>query len=252
MAKFIGIPGEFLEERSIKGRLNGIIALFGVTCISMFVLGYLTALRSPWIILVAVVVVVVAGKAIDRLSEKQLRRIKADEAGASGERDIIPALKHLPDTYTVVCDLAFADSYGNIDHLVIGPTGVFAVDVKNWVGTVSSDGKGELLHNGNAIYKPHVRYFTRRVMDLKERLKALTKLDPYIQCLFVFPHTRIDANWGTTGAVHCIHAEQIVSYITKGRGGNPTPGAEIPRLVSAAEALKKLVDRSSDEPRSQT
>lgn len=192
---------------------------------------------------------VIAAKAIDWLSDKQLRRIRADETGASGERDIIPALKHLPDTYTVVCDLAFADSYGNIDHLVIGPTGVFAIDVKNWRGTVSNDGNGELLYNGRPTDKPHVRHFTRRVMALKERLKALTKLDPYIQCLFVFPHTRIDANWGTTGAVHCIRADQIVSYITEGRGGKPISNSEIARLVSAAQALKKLVGKHIVERR---
>ena len=142
MARFVGISGEFLEERAIKRRMTAIIALFSFTCLCVFVSGYLTALRNPWWGLVAVIAFVIAAKAIDWLSDKQLRRIRADETGASGERDIIPALKHLPNTYTVVCDLAFADSYGNIDHLVIGPTGVFAIDVKNWRGTVSNDGNG--------------------------------------------------------------------------------------------------------------
>jgi hypothetical protein len=178
---------------------------------------------------------------IGRMMDKQIRLARTEEDGAAGEREIIPYLKKLPDTYTVVSDLDFADSYGNIDHLVIGPTGIFSIDVKNWKGTVSSDGKGELLQNGRPTDKPHVRPFTARTMDLKDRLKVLTRLDPFIQCVFVFPHTHLNANWGTTGYVHCIHADQIEDYITKGKGSKPIAPADIPRLVAAAKALKETI-----------
>ena len=133
----------------------------------------------------------------------------------------------------------FADSYGNIDRLVIGPTGVFSIDVKDWNGTVASDGRGELLLNGKPTDKPQVRYFTRRTMDLKDRIKALSRLEPYVQCVFAFLHTHVDAKWGTTGAVHCIRAEQIVDYVTKHRANNPLPPADLARLVSAAKSLKE-------------
>jgi hypothetical protein len=82
-------------------------------------------------------------------------------------------------------------------------------------------------------------------MDLKDRLRALTKLDPYIQCLFVFPHTRVDANWGTTGSVHCIRMEQVTAYIAKGRGGKPLAAEDVNRIVSAAKALRELGQRST-------
>lgn len=179
--------------------------------------------------------------------EKQIRLARTDETGASGEREIIDYLKGLPDTFTIVSDLDFADSYGNIDHLVIGPTGAYAIDVKNWKGTVTSDGKGELLLNGRPTDKPQVRYFTRRTMELKERLNALTRLDPYIRALFVFPRTHIQAKWGTTGAVHCIHADQLVEYIQNGKGTQCLSAEAIPRLVAAAEALQRLAP-SAEKP----
>ena len=113
--------------------------------------------------------------------------------------------------------------------------------VKNWRGTVTADGKGELLQNGKPTDKALVRTFTRRVMDLKERLKALTKLDPYIQCVFVFTHTQVEANWGTTGAVHCICIEKVVDYINKYRCSKPLPATDILRLVAAAKALKESI-----------
>ena len=35
-------------------------------------------------------------------------------------------------------------------------------------------------------------------------------------CVFAFLRTRVDANWGTTRAVHCIRAEQISDDVTNG------------------------------------
>lgn len=251
MAKFIGQAGGFLKDRAIGRRLNYLMVLFILMAGVFFVIGFAAGRKSLWLSFAAVVLVLPSFKIFERLMERQLRLAQSDEHGADGEWEIQRLLARLPDTFTVVCDLDFADSYGNIDQLVIGPTGVFALDAKNWRGVVSSDGKGELLFNGRPTDKPHVRNFTRRVMDLKDRLKALTKLDPYVQCVFVFLHTRVEANWGTTGAVHCIRAEQVVEYITNGRGGKPTSAADVPRLVAAAEALKRLASGDAASPQSQ-
>lgn len=250
MANFIGIAGDFQKEKAVNRRLKAILVMFIVLNALLFLLGWVSGFswgrHSLWSLLWAVagfVVVVTAMKLLERLVEKQIRLARMEEDGADGEREFIKFLKDLPDTYTVISDLDFTDSYGNIDHLIIGPNGIFAIDVKNWRGTVTPDGKGELLCNGQPTDKPQIRYFTRRVMDLKDRLKVLTKLDPYVQCVFAFLRTRVDANWGSTGAVHCIRAEQILDYVSKGRGGKPIPSAAIPRLIKAVEALREVATR---------
>ncbi len=76
-------------------------------------------------------------------------------------------------------------------------------------------------------------------MKFKDSIKALTNLDLYIQCVCAFLHTRVDAKWGSTGAVNCIRADQIVDYVTKARATNPIPPAHLARLVSAAKSLKE-------------
>ncbi|MSO86623.1 MAG: NERD domain-containing protein [Acidimicrobiia bacterium] len=38
---------------------------------------------------------------------------------------------HLPGTFTVVHDLPFPGSRATIDHIVMGPTGIFLVETKN-------------------------------------------------------------------------------------------------------------------------
>ena len=235
-----------MKEKALNRRLNALFVFFLALLLAALAIGWLSgymwASRNLWSFgwLVGGVTIIVLGvKRLDKLADKQLHDSRKEEKGADGERDFAKFLNELPDTYTVICDLDFADSYGNIDHLVIGPTGVFAIDVKRWSGNVTSDGKGELLLNGKPTDKPQVRYFTRRTMDLKDRIKALARLEPYVQCVFAFLHTHVDAKWGTTGAVHCIRADQIVDYVTKARTKNPIPPADLPRLVSAAKSLKE-------------
>ncbi|MDD5706439.1 MAG: nuclease-related domain-containing protein [Kiritimatiellae bacterium] len=260
MPTFIGQPADFQQERAIKRRLNAVMAMFVVVMLVMFAMGWLSGYvagrRNLWSCLgaaLAFAAVIPCFKFLERRFDKHIRLARMEQDGADGEREIIPYLKKLPDTYTVVCDLDFADSYGNIDHLVIGPTGIFAIDVKNWKGTVAADGKGELLINGRPTDKPVVRAFTRRTMDLKDRIKALTRLDPYVQCLFVFPRTYIDAKWGTTGAVHCVQMDQLADYIQKHKCKNPLQPADLARLVEAAKALQALAGspKSSTAPESQ-
>jgi hypothetical protein len=44
-------------------------------------------------------------------------------------------------------DLAMPDSPANVDHLVIGPTGVFVIDSKQWTGSVQQGTDGLAWHN---------------------------------------------------------------------------------------------------------
>ncbi len=64
-------------------------------------------------------------------------------AGAQAELDVLGCLQELPDSYHVHCDLRltahrdirFAGEYlqsAQIDYLVVGPTGVFVLEVKRW------------------------------------------------------------------------------------------------------------------------
>ena len=60
--------------------------------------------------------------------------------GALGERWTGRELRRLPVGWVVLHDRWLG--WGNLDHLVIGPGGVFALDTKNWPGqvTVTDDG----------------------------------------------------------------------------------------------------------------
>lgn len=64
--------------------------------------------------------------------------------GAEGERRTAAILAGLPSTWRVVHDLDMPRGRGNIDHVAIGPPGVFTIETKNYV-------KGIVIQHGRAM-----------------------------------------------------------------------------------------------------
>lgn len=65
---------------------------------------------------------------------------EAWRVGAQGERLTGRALEKLPGSYRVLHDLPMPRSNANIDHVVVGPTGVFTVETKNYRNVVTIKG----------------------------------------------------------------------------------------------------------------
>jgi hypothetical protein len=56
--------------------------------------------------------------------------------GAKGEEEVARRLRRLPSTWTTLHDLPLGRNGANLDHLVVGPGGVFALNTKNLRGKV--------------------------------------------------------------------------------------------------------------------
>ncbi|KAA1425866.1 NERD domain-containing protein [Nocardioides antri] len=93
-----------------------------------------------------------AGRAARRMREKAERLDRAAEMwerGAEGERRTAFALAELPRAeWTVLHDFPWPGRpRANIDHVAIGPPGVFVIDSKNWTGSITVT-DGILRQNG--------------------------------------------------------------------------------------------------------
>ena len=83
-----------------------------------------------------------------RLRFRPSEQARTWQRGAHGERHTARLLDRLTrDGYVVFHDLAVPDSPANVDHLVIGPTGVFVIDSKQWTGSVHQGADGLAWHN---------------------------------------------------------------------------------------------------------
>jgi hypothetical protein len=92
-----------------------------------------------------VAAVLVAWQLRFRASEQ----VRSWQRGAAGERRTARLLDRLVrDGFVVFHDLAVpGDTSANVDHLVIGPSGVFVIDSKQWTGSVHQGSDGLAWHN---------------------------------------------------------------------------------------------------------
>jgi hypothetical protein len=83
-----------------------------------------------------------------RLRFRPSEQVTTWRRGVAGERRTARLLDRLtPSGYVVFHDLAIPGSPANVDHLVIGPSGVFVIDSKQWRGSVHQGADGLVWHN---------------------------------------------------------------------------------------------------------
>ncbi len=70
-----------------------------------------------------------------------LRQYRIYNGGWTGEKQVAKHLAgRLNDNYYLTNDLYLANGGGDIDHIVLGPNGVFVLETKNWSGNISCNG----------------------------------------------------------------------------------------------------------------
>jgi hypothetical protein len=244
MAKVLGETARYVTEQSIKRYQMQFIVIVLVCYFFALGLGYFLCLnlnKQPYLpitILIFIVAIPIIIRLTNRVSEKLERERINFRKGAAGEALVGYILEGFPDDYRVIHDLA--TPFGNIDHVVVGPSGVYVIDTKNWKGVVTADGNGELLLNGKPTKKPEARNLFRNIMSIKEKIKVLTALDPYIRGVLAFPSAHVDAKWGTTGYVHCVSDEKLYDYVVESKKRKKLPKKEIESIAQAFLALARM------------
>lgn len=78
---------------------------------------------------------------------------KSWNKGIKGEHIVAEYLNQLPEDYFVFNDAKFPGSYGNLDHIVVGPTGIYVIETKNYKGFFLVKGNELFYKNGNRVKK---------------------------------------------------------------------------------------------------
>ena len=97
-------------------------------------------------------------KSIDKKATHVIKRAKDADRGALAEEKVALQLDQLPEGYFGFHDVDFKGF--NIDHVVLGPAGIFVVETKSHRGTVDANGH-TLLLNG----KPSTEEFLEPGME---------------------------------------------------------------------------------------
>ena len=222
MAKVFGAAGKHAGRQSVAAfkRMFATVLIVSVV-VAFFGGGLLAALfithsRNPigWIAGLAVIVSLLwlltyANRKVDRHETTRMTWRK----GALGEYEVGAELERLSDSYVVFNDVN-TEEFGNFDHIVVGPPGIFALETKNWTGLIDTDAAGELTRNGKPSSQPHVRNLEQKVMMLREQVAVLCRRDDlFVRGVMVFPKASVAAPFGKTRSIHCVRIEKLRDYI---------------------------------------
>ncbi|MDR3642480.1 MAG: nuclease-related domain-containing protein [Candidatus Doudnabacteria bacterium] len=110
--------------------------------------------------------------------------------GLNGEDAVADELKKLPDAYSVYADVVVKPGQGNIDFVLVGPTGIFTIEVKSHRGIINFNGS-ELTRHGQLLEKDFLRQAKSEALCLHNFLKEKLGVDIYIKPAIVFSRARI-------------------------------------------------------------
>jgi hypothetical protein len=169
----------------------------------------------------------------------KLRNIKL---GYEGERFIGEFLEGLSkDGHEVIHDIF--DGEGNIDHVIIGPKGIYTVETK----TRMKPKRGEIsiIHNGNGISINGSPFDEKPIIQAKTQAKWLhsfikdeLEMEVYVQPVVVFPEWWVDESKSQKNPeVWVLNQNRFMGYIRN----NSKQSLDSNSIRHVSHALKKYV-----------
>jgi hypothetical protein len=189
-----------------------------------------------WLWGVPVILVLLAMRTVMRTGE---HRIDQAIQGAEAEELVGAELAKLDDRFHVIHDVVVGP--GNIDHVVVGPAGIFTIETKSHWGKVAFR-DGRFLRDGRPFEKNVLGQSYAEAKSLQEHLRKISGKDFPVTPLLVFTRAFVEVR-GKARGVQVLPVMWMNERL--GRGPASLPEAERARV---ARALGVLVDqaRSND------
>jgi len=159
-----------------------------------------------------------------------IRRVESFFVGARGEERVSSILKSLPETYHVFNDYVARGTH--VDHVVVGPAGIFAVETKYWRGRVTVE-DGHILVDGHLPSRHPLKQVTREAALVKSALADAPWTGVVTPVLAFASDTFCAGPAEIHGAVVLNSSDLAGCFATKRVAIQPD---EVARLVSIMEA----------------
>lgn len=170
----------------------------------------------------------------DVVLDRGTARTDRMKRGAVAEEKIESVLSRLSDEFCVLHDVDFGR--GNVDHIVVGPSGIYTIETKSHRGNVTFV-DGRLLLNGRPPKeKDFLKQSYAEAMVVKEYLKTAFERDYHVQPVLVFTRAFVNVK-GKADGVQVVPAKWLVKSLTRGDRG---PADPVERTL-IGDALKREV-----------
>jgi len=171
-------------------------------------------------------------------------RLQAFLKGAKGEELTARVLGFLPEAFTVFHGLSPREAGvrmaggGGLDHVVVGPTGVFVIETKYWSGAITIQ-NGELACDGIQPSRPPLDQVKSAAAALRAYLLKATKLDiPIVPILCFASNSLTPGQQGSAGVLIC-NADQVLDLI-QASSDSPLADPAGNAIIRALEAGSEL------------
>ena len=223
MAQIHGVAGEWAR---VKGTVAGLWPLF----LGVFAAGFASALFIAFPLTAASLLVASLLWIIWSLVQG-MRRVERFFKGARGEERVSGILKTLPDGYHVFNDFVACGKH--VDHVVVGPGGVFAVETKFWRGKVTVE-EGRILLDGQLPDRSPIAQVNREATLVRNALSAAGwKGD--VTPVLTFASDTFATHRANISGVIVMNARELKESFASDRV--VIPPAELERLVSLMENM---------------
>lgn len=181
--------------------------------------------------------------AVNRKWKRAMNEVSVARAGLAGERMTEDVLKSLPNNYFIFSDFSVEakGKESQIDHALVGPTGIFVIETKYWSGDIiDGDSPDQVIqvhrHGGNIPHYHPSKQVGTHVYRLSRFLKD-RGIHEWVNGCVYFSHE--DANVLVENNDYpCFDRPgELLNYIRKNREGQDllTPD----RIEEIVKVLKK-------------
>lgn len=239
MAKIIKKKSDLVKKRNQTKALYVVGHILFVVCGVLFIEGI--ASFAPVFAIVAMGILHFAGLCMIHFNRDA---VGIQDAGVDGEAKALKILANgLPDTFSCINNVViwFEQRHNELDLVVVGPTGIYIVEVKNTAGEISGTYSCPVLQQVKKNESKEMRNPVQQVRthaDILSRFLKANGIRTWVQgtVLFVNPKCRpnitdIPDRGVPVFAVSADGEERLIEYLTKG-APNVLSEEEINKIVS--------------------
>jgi hypothetical protein len=143
------------------------------------------------------------------------------QRGIEGEEMVESVLSALDDSYLLINDVRLYPKWGNIDHILLGPTGIFVIETKHYRTKIIYDGhKWYSTHPTKRRYPKHqikdpVVQVRRNATSLKNFLKRCAGRDVEVIPILVFSHPNVKLAIKSSPSCQIMKINELTGFIRK-------------------------------------
>lgn len=192
MAIFYGSNSAYLKHKSLK--YFAYAALLPLVLLGAAYLA-LKIFSAGAAIAIAIAMLLVLAKFIEPLMALFEQKSGQFYRGRSGESEVRKILQELPNNYSVFQGVVLEKGWGDIDFVVVGPAGIFVIEVKSQGGVIEFNGQN-LTVNNRAFAKNFLKQTLGEAGALNRYLQAHLGRNIYIHPVLAFSHNFATVRFG--------------------------------------------------------